>query len=113
MRSMPALLALALAFAPNSASAEEREMCTAQTRYRGALRDFDVKDADVHDVLRLLADTGNINIVVADDVEGKVTMRLKRVAWDQILCTVAAVQKLRVTRDHDVVMVTRRVSPKR
>ncbi len=85
-----------------------REMCTAQTRYRGAPRDFDVKDADIRDVLRLLADTGKINIVVADDVSGRVTMRLKNVPWDQILCTVAAVHKLRVTIDRNIVMVTRK-----
>ena len=85
-----------------------REMCTSQTRYRGATRDFDVKDADIRDVLRLLADTGKINIVVADDVSGRVTMRLKNVPWDQILCTVAAVHKLRVTIDRTIVMVTRK-----
>ena len=77
-------------------------------RYRGATRDLDVKDADIRDVFRLLADSGKINIVVADDVTGRVTMRLKNVPWDQILCTVAAVHKLRVTIDRAIVMVTRK-----
>ncbi|MFN0252027.1 MAG: hypothetical protein ACKV2T_34440 [Kofleriaceae bacterium] len=72
------------------------------------MRDLDVKDADIRDVFRLLADTGKINIVVSDDVTGRVTMRLNNVPWDQILCTVAAVHKLRVTIDRSIVMVTRR-----
>jgi type II secretory pathway component HofQ len=87
-----------------------REMCTSTTRYRGATRDLDVKDADIRDVFRLLADTGKINLVVADDVAGRVTMRLKNVPWDQILCTIAAVHKLRVTIDRSIVMVTRKPS---
>ena len=112
MRSMCTLLILMMATAPSFADDDAigRDMCTSNTRYRGASRDFDVKDADIRDVLRLLADTGKINIVVADDVTGRVTMRLRNVPWDQILCTVAAVHRLRVTIDRTIVMVTRRTS---
>ena len=35
--------------------------------YRGATVDFDFKDAPIHDLLRLIADTGGVNIVVPDD----------------------------------------------
>jgi type IV pilus assembly protein PilQ len=83
----------------------ERDMCRPGTKYRGAPVDLDVKDADLHDVMRLLADVGNINIVVADDVRGKVTLRLKRVAWDLVACTVASMHKLRVTVHDNVVLV--------
>lgn len=103
-------LAIAVLLSTATAHADElgREMCTSTTRYRGATRDLDVKDADIRDVFRLLADTGKINIVVAGDVTGRVTMRLENVPWDQILCTVAAVHKLRVTIDRAIVMVTRK-----
>ncbi len=46
---------------------------------------IDVKDADIHNVLRLLADVGHINIVVADGVSGKVTMKLVNVRWSDAL----------------------------
>ncbi len=113
---MRALLIVALMSALSTAASADdargREMCTSSTRYRGAVRDLDVKSADLRDVLRLLADSGKINIVVADDVTGRVTLRLKKVPWDQILCTVAAVHKLRVTIDgptaNPIVMVTRK-----
>lgn len=92
----------------HAADALGRETCTGQTRYRGTPLDLDVKNADIRDVLRLLADTGKVNLVVSDDVAGRVTMRLRKVAWDQILCTIAAVHKLRVTIDRSIVMVTRK-----
>jgi hypothetical protein len=38
-------------------------------------------------------------------VQGKVTMKLKRVAWDLAACTIAAVHKLRVTAQDNVVLV--------
>lgn len=112
MIEMRALLIVALIASASTAHADEdlvvREMCTRKTPYRGEPRDLDVKNADIHDVFRLLADTGKVNIVVGDDVRGRVTLRVKKVPWDQILCTVAAVYKLRVTIEQSIVMVTRR-----
>ena len=82
-------------------------MCRRGTPHRGALVDLDVKDADIHDVMRLLADVGNVNIVVADSVQGKVTLKLKRVAWDLVACTIASVHKLQVTAKDNIVLVTK------
>ena len=88
-----------------SAHAEERPMCGRGAKYRGAPLDLDVKDADIHDVMRLLADVGNVNIVVANNVQGRVTLKLKRVAWDLVACTIASVHKLSVTVHGNVVLV--------
>jgi type IV pilus assembly protein PilQ len=85
----------------------ERPMCARGAKYHGAAIDLDVKDADIHDVMRLLADVGRVNIVVGDSVQGKVTLRLKRVPWDQVACTIAAVHKLMISVDGNVVLVTK------
>ncbi|NVB79879.1 MAG: hypothetical protein HOV81_15895 [Kofleriaceae bacterium] len=85
-----------------------REMCARDAKHHGAAIDLDVKSADIHDVFRLLADAGNVNIVIPDDVQGKVTLKLKRVAWDLAVCTIAAVHKLDVTANGNVILVKRR-----
>ena len=56
-----------------------------QRRYTGGRVDLDLKEADIHNVLRLLADVGRVNIVAADNVSGEVTLRLRNVPWDQAL----------------------------
>jgi type IV pilus assembly protein PilQ len=99
---------LAAILVPAGARAESRELCGSRAKFRGAPIDLDVKGADIHEVFRLLADVGNINIVVPDDVTGKVTLRLRRVPWDQVACTVASVHKLVLSADHNVVLVQRR-----
>lgn len=105
MRALLAVLALVLAMsAPADA---ERELCGRAAKYRGATVDLDLKNADVRDVFRLLADVGKVNLVVADDVAGQVTLRLKHVPWDQVACTVAATQKLRITVNGSILMVMR------
>jgi type IV pilus assembly protein PilQ len=86
----------------------DRDLCAPGTRFRGAPLDLDIKAADIHEVFRLLADVGKVNLVVNDKVAGKVTLRLKRVPWDQIACTVAAVHKLTITVQGSILMVTKR-----
>ena len=44
-----------------------------------------VYDADIRDVLRLLAEKAGINIIYGDEVEGKVTIDLKNVPFDTAL----------------------------
>jgi type IV pilus assembly protein PilQ len=53
--------------------------------YRGQLVSFDFKDADIRDVLRILADISGFNIIVSSDVKGSVTLKLANVPWDQAL----------------------------
>ena len=101
MRGAVVLVAI---LAPLVAHAE-RAMCKPGAKHHGAPIDLDVKDADIHDVYRLLADVGHVNIVVADTVQGRVTLRLKRVAWDLVACTVAAVHKLELIVHDNVVLV--------
>lgn len=56
-----------------------------QARYRGKKVSFEFKDIDIQNLLRVIAEISKKNIVVADDVTGKVTIRLRNVPWDQAL----------------------------
>jgi type IV pilus assembly protein PilQ len=52
-------------------------------KYVGKKVSFEFKDIDIHNLLRVIAEVSKKNIVVADDVAGKVTIRLRNVPWDQ------------------------------
>ncbi len=73
-------------------------------RYTGEKISLELKDADIRDVLRLIADVSKINIVAADDVRGSVTVRLINVPWDLALDVIlktkgyGMVQKGRIIR---------------
>ncbi len=108
------VLAVSVAYAVAAelpADAGPREMCRPGAMYRGATIDLDVKAADIHDVMRLLADVGRVNVVVAAAVTGKVTITLRRVPWDQVACTIASLHKLRIVVDRDIVLVRPRSGP--
>ncbi len=53
--------------------------------YRGERVSLDFKDADIRDVLRILSDISGLNLIVARQVRGTVTIRLINIPWDQAL----------------------------
>ncbi len=77
----------------------------AQQRYNGRRIDIDLKDADIHNILRLLADTGHVNVVTADDVTGTVTIRMRNVPWDQVLDVVLQAKGLGMVRQGNLIRV--------
>ena len=56
-----------------------------QKQYTGQRITLEFHDIDVRNLLRLLADVSKKNMVVADDVTGKITVALRNVPWDQAL----------------------------
>lgn len=67
---------------------------------------IDVKDGDVTDVLRLLADVADANLVVDPAVRGRtITLRLADVPWDRALEIVLAVQGLAAVHEGNVLRV--------
>ena len=79
----------------------------AQARYNGRRINIDLKDADIHNVLRLLADTGHVNVVTADDVTGTITIRMVNVPWDQVLDVVLQAKGLGMVRQGNLIRVAK------
>ncbi|HXG04531.1 MAG TPA: secretin N-terminal domain-containing protein [Candidatus Binatia bacterium] len=66
----------------------------------GRLISLDFKDADVVNLLRILAAESGRNIVIGDDVKGKMSISLRNVPWDLALDTILSVRGLeRLERD--------------
>lgn len=53
------------------------------TPYSGQKVTFDFKDIEISNALKLIAEMSDLNIIMTDDVKGKLTMRLIDVPWDQ------------------------------
>jgi type IV pilus assembly protein PilQ len=66
---------------------------------------LELANADVHAVLRLFAEVGRLNLVVSDEVSGKVSLRLRNVPWDEAFRVVLASKGLAVEQLGSVVRV--------
>ncbi len=52
-------------------------------RFMGRKISLDFKDAEIRSIFRLLADISKLNLIISDNVKGRVTVRLNNVPWDQ------------------------------
>jgi type IV pilus assembly protein PilQ len=76
-----------------------------ERRYSGRRIDLDFKDADIHNILRLLSEVGGVNVVTADNVGGTVTIRMRDVPWDQALDVVLQAKGLGMVRQDNLLRV--------
>ena len=73
--------------------------------YTGNKIDLDMVDANITDVLRLLAEVSDLNIIASDDVKGTISLRLKKVPWDQAFDIILKAKGLGKTVEGNVVRV--------
>jgi type IV pilus assembly protein PilQ len=76
-----------------------------QRSFSGQRISLDFQNADIQNVLRLIAEVSGLNIITADDVKGHITMRLARIPWDQALDIVLATSNLAMVRTGNVVRI--------
>lgn len=73
--------------------------------YNGQKLSLNFQDIDVRSVLQLIADFTNLNLVASDSVNGKITIRLQNVPWDQALDIILKTKGLDKRRTGNVIMV--------
>jgi type IV pilus assembly protein PilQ len=83
------------------------DLCDTPRALPQARLSVDLKDADLHDVFRLLAQVAHVNVVVPDDVTGKVTIQLHDAPWADAACTIVRAKHLALTRTGEVFLVAR------
>jgi type IV pilus assembly protein PilQ len=71
----------------------------------GRLLSMDFKDADVVNLLRILAAESGRNIVAGEDVKGKVSISLRNVTWEQALDTILEVKGLQKVEKGNVIRI--------
>lgn len=77
----------------------------AEEVYTGQKLSLNFQDIDVRSVLQLIADFTNLNLVASDSVNGRITIRLQNVPWDQALDIILKTKGLDKRRTGNVIMV--------
>ncbi|WP_045193951.1 type IV pilus secretin PilQ [Pseudomonas sp. 2(2015)] len=73
--------------------------------YGGEPLSLNFQDVEVRTVLQVLADFSGVNLVASDAVQGKVTLRLQDVPWDQALELVLRSKGLEQRKNGNVLLV--------
>jgi type IV pilus assembly protein PilQ len=73
--------------------------------YSGEKLSLNFQDIEVRSVLQLIADFTNLNLVASDTVDGRITLRLQNVPWDQALDLILKTKGLDKRKIGNVLMV--------
>lgn len=74
-------------------------------KYTGQKITLVFDDADIRNILQLIAEVSNLNIIASDDVKGTITLRLVDVPWDQALALILDIKDLGMVRQGNVVRI--------
>jgi len=70
---------------------------------------MDFKDADINNLLRIIAEVSGMNVVAGSDVTGKVTVRLINVEWQQALDVILRINGMGYEIDGNIIRVAPQV----
>ena len=86
-------------------SMPQEDLVIGETRYIGRRISLDFQQADISNVLRLIAEVSGFNMVVGDGVKSKVTMKLVSVPWDQALDMILKMNGLGKIRQSNILWI--------
>src|SRR3972149_528095 len=66
---------------------------------------LDFQDADVVNVLRLLAEVSKLNMIIGDNVKGKITIKMLDIPWDQALTIILKMKGLGKIYENNVLRI--------
>lgn len=83
----------------------KEDLVVGETRYVGRRISLDFQQADISNVLRLIAEVSGFNMVVGEGVKSKVTMKLVSVPWDQALDMILKMNGLGKIRQGNILWI--------
>jgi type IV pilus assembly protein PilQ len=103
---MPAAAVVAQASAPAAPAAAPAPAPAPAPVAPGTGRlSMDFKDADINNLLRIIAEVSGMNVVAGGDVTGKVTVRLVNVEWQQALDVILRINGMGYEIDGNIIRV--------
>ena len=73
--------------------------------YTGERISIDLQDADVELVLRLISEVSGYNLILDDEISGKISLKLVDIPWDQALDLVLLQRNLGVVMKGNIMRV--------
>ena len=82
------------------------EFLTGTQKFYGKPISVQTKDADVRDVINFISEESGANIIMSDDVKGKISVKIRRIPWDQALVSVMRTKALGYVRQGNVIRIS-------
>jgi type IV pilus assembly protein PilQ len=81
------------------------EFMMGNTKFYGKKISIETSNMDIRDALNFITEESGVNMVVADEVKGNISLKLRQVPWDQALVVIMRARKLGYTRQGNVLRI--------
>lgn len=88
-------------------SSSLQEFLAGNQKFYGKKISWEANDVEIRELLRFLSDESGINMVLGEDVKGRVSGRFRQVPWDQAFVVLLQSKKLGYVRQGDILRVSR------
>ncbi len=75
------------------------------SKYVGERISIDVQDAEIQNILRLISEISGLNLIISDQVTGRITIKLKDIPWDQVLDLILKTKNLGKEREGNIIRI--------
>jgi type IV pilus assembly protein PilQ len=86
------------------AKADQNQSAISMQRKAGQFS-MEFRNAELKDVLRALGQENNLNIIISDDVNGKLTLSFREVTFEEALAAILKINNLTSFREGDIIRV--------
>lgn len=83
-----------------------QEFLSSNMKFYGKKISIEVKDIPIRDAINLLAEESGANLVLSESVSGSLSLKLRKVPWDQALIMILRAKKLAYTRQGNILRIT-------
>jgi type IV pilus assembly protein PilQ len=87
------------------ASQSLSEYLSGNTKFYGKKVSIEMNNMDVRDALRFITEESGVNMVIAEEVKGTISLKLRQVPWDQALVVIMRAKSLGYTRQGNVLRI--------
>lgn len=81
------------------------EFISGNMQFSGKKISIETDDMEIKDIFKLISEEGGVNLVLTDDVKGKMSVKLRQVPWDQALIMIMRAKKLSYTKTGSVLRI--------
>jgi type IV pilus assembly protein PilQ len=81
------------------------EFLMGETKFYGRRISIEVKDADIRDVFNFISEESGLNLVLSEQVAGRITLKLRQIPWDQALIVIMQTKGLGYIRQGNILRI--------
>lgn len=81
------------------------EFLAGQSRFYGKKISIQFKDAEIADVITFIAEQSGANLLLSEEIKGKINLKLREIPWDQALVVVMRSKGLGYVRQGNIIRI--------